>query len=257
MKYDLHNREIVDQFSRQASRYTEKLVRSQEASLPIMAEMSGVSSSDEVLDVACGPGLVTCFFAAHSRYAEGIDLTPTMIEKARQIQAEAGLRNVSWKVGTVLPLPYPDASFSIVVTRYSFHHFLAPLAVLKDMVRVCRPGGTVMIVDVSVPADKRDRFNYIEKLRDSSHVSIQTPDELLDMANAAGLKDIRTKWYDLELELEKQIDSSFPAPGDEYKIRSTLRADLGKDNTGMRPHEVDGNILIVYPTLIVAGRTGN
>jgi ubiquinone/menaquinone biosynthesis C-methylase UbiE len=47
-----------------------------------------------------------------------------------------------------VPLPFRDAAFSLVVTRYSFHHFLDPQAVLAEMVRVCAPGGRVAVIDV-------------------------------------------------------------------------------------------------------------
>jgi len=90
-----------------------------------------------------------------------------MIDKAKKIQIERGLKNITWHVGNVLPLPYPDESFSIVITRYSFHHFLDPLAVFKEMTRVCKKCGTIMVVDVAIPAEKRDAFNHVEKLRGS------------------------------------------------------------------------------------------
>ena len=51
------------------------------------------------------------------------------------------LTNLTWVVGDAVPLPFPVAAFSAVVTRYSFHHFLDPRAVLAGMVRVCAPGG--------------------------------------------------------------------------------------------------------------------
>ena len=57
-----------------------------------------------------------------------------------------GLSNLTWKVGDILPLPFVDEPFSLVLSRYSFHHFLDPKAVLSEMIRVCRPGGRVMVV---------------------------------------------------------------------------------------------------------------
>src|SRR5204862_825198 len=90
--------------------------------------------------VACGPGLVAVAFAAVARHVTGIDVTPAMIERARAHAAEKGVANVGWHVGDVLPLPYPKGSFSIVVSRFAFHHFPDPRAVLAEMRRVCAPG---------------------------------------------------------------------------------------------------------------------
>ncbi len=104
-----HQANIVDQFSRQAVPFSQQPAHSQEAFINLLLEMSGVGAQDTVLDVACGPGLVATAFAAKAKHVTGIDLTPAMIERARQIQEEKGLTNMSWQIGTVLPLPYPEA----------------------------------------------------------------------------------------------------------------------------------------------------
>jgi ubiquinone/menaquinone biosynthesis C-methylase UbiE len=129
MKKTEHDAAIVEQFSRQAVPFSQQPAHSRESFLNLMLEMSGVSREDHVLDVACGPGLVACAFAARARHVTGIDLTPAMIERAQQLQQERRLPNVTWQIGNVLPLPFPDASFSLVITRYTFHHFLDPQAV--------------------------------------------------------------------------------------------------------------------------------
>ena len=152
--------------------------------------MSGVGPADTVLDVACGPGLVACAFAARAQHVTGIDLTPAMIARAKQIQQERKLTNLTWQVGDVLPLPYPDASFSLLITRYTFHHFLDPRAVFAEMVRVCTRGeGRVLVADVAMLPGKREAFDRVEKRRDPSHIRNLTPDELLGMAASLNLQD--------------------------------------------------------------------
>src|SRR4029077_9768027 len=95
-----------------------------------------------------GPRRVACSVAEVARHVTGLDLTPAMIEQAQARQRSKGLTNLTWLVGDAVPLPFPDASFSVVSTRYSFHHFLDPEAVLAEMVRVCSPGGRVAVIDV-------------------------------------------------------------------------------------------------------------
>ncbi len=116
-------------------------------------------------------GLVVCAFAPHVQQATGIDATPAMLERARKLAAEKGLTNVAWRQGDVNSLPYADAGFTIVITRFSFHHFLDPAAVLREMVRVCAPGGRIIVVDIMRRriAAKAAEFNRLEKLRDPSH----------------------------------------------------------------------------------------
>jgi ubiquinone/menaquinone biosynthesis C-methylase UbiE len=106
---------------------------------------------DTVLDVACGPGLVVCAFAPYAGRITGIDMTPAMLDRARKLATEQGVRNVDWHQGDVLP--YAVESFTIVVTRYSFHHLLDPAAALREMVRVCAAKGRIVVVDASAPED--------------------------------------------------------------------------------------------------------
>ena len=246
-----HNQTIVEQFSQQAVPFAEKPEHSD--SMQMLIEMSGVSGGDQVLDVACGPGLVACAFAPHARQVTGIDITPAMIEQARGLQGEKQLKNLTWQVGDVLPLPFPGASFSVVLTRYSFHHFLNPEAVLAEMVRVCRTGGRVLVADVVLPPEKAEAYNRMEKLRDPSHTRALTYPEMAEIIGASGLTNLQTGHYKVEMELEKQLGASFPNPGDADRIRRLFEADLGVDDLGVGAHRHGGEIYFAYPILVVVG----
>src|SRR5215210_4453912 len=104
---------VVDQFTRQATPFASSAAMRDEDALRLLVEFSGAGRDDTVLDVACGPGLVVAAFAKLCRHAAGIDLTPAMIEKAREHAAALNLTNVDWHVGNVLPLPFPDSTFSV------------------------------------------------------------------------------------------------------------------------------------------------
>src|SRR2546427_11769385 len=108
-----HRDLIVDQFTKQAIPYSTAAGIQDREALALIVEATRAGADDTVLDVACGPGLVVCAFAAVVRHAIGIDLTPAMIERARALAAEKGLGNVTWQVGDGLPLPFASASFSI------------------------------------------------------------------------------------------------------------------------------------------------
>ena len=139
-------------------------------------------------------------------------MTPAMLSRARSLAEDRGLPNVTLDEADVTALPYPDASFSIVLSRFTFHHFPEPLGVLKEMVRVCAPGGIVMVIDVQASADpaKADEFNRMEVLRDPSHVRAMPLAELQQLFAAAGLPSPRVTAYELRDELENLLGRSFP-----------------------------------------------
>src|SRR6478609_460664 len=166
-----HQERILDQFTRQATPFSTASPITDANALRMIVEAADPQPGDTVLDVACGGGIVVCAFAPHVRHATGIDVTPAMLERARALAMEKGVSNVSWRQGDVTALPYDDASFTIVVTRFAFHHFLEPLAVLREMVRVCAPEGRIVVVDTCASEDpeKAAEFTRRKKLRAPPH----------------------------------------------------------------------------------------
>jgi SAM-dependent methyltransferase len=227
-----------------------------EAALRLIVDFSGAGPDDTVLDVACGPGLVVCAFARVVRHATGIDITPAMLERARAHAAEQGLANVTWRQGDVLPLPWPDASFTLVCSRFAFHHFLDPLAVLREMVRVCAPGGTVLVVDAAPAPGKAEAFNRMERLRDPSHAGALPLAEHLQLFDRAGLPQPRVTHYRLEGELDGLLSRSFPAPGDAEKIRALFTDSLADDALDMQARREGNTIRFGYPVAVLAARRG-
>jgi SAM-dependent methyltransferase len=217
-------------------------------------EVTGVSASDTVLDVACGPGLLAFALASAARRVTGLDLTPAMLLKARQLQAERGLDNLGWVGGSADLLPFGDGMFSLVVSRYTFHHLIDPRRALAEMVRVCRPGGKVALIDIAIAPDKADAFNRMETLRDPSHVRAMTADELTALMVGAGLTEFRSGRYGSEVELEKQLRASFPTEPNGYeRLRQLFMDDLTTGALGMGTQRRDGAVYIAYPILILVG----
>lgn len=246
-----HQEQILDQFTRQAVPFsTAPAIRNQEA-LDRIVEMAGAGPDDTVLDVACGPGLLVCAFARVVRHATGIDLTPAMLEQARELQRQRGLRNITWQQGDVLPLPHDDGTFSIVSARFAFHHFLDPLAVLREMRRVCRAGGRIVVADSAPSREKADAFNALERLRDPSHVRAMPMQELRDMFRSAGLNDPRIATYRLEGELEDLLRRSFPNEGDADRIREMFERSLLDDGLDMATRRQDGRVYYGFPVAIL------
>jgi len=246
-----HNASILDQFTRQAIPFNTSPGIKDEIALNLLIEASGAGPTDTVLDVACGGGLVVCAFAKVVAHATGIDITPAMIDRCRQLAQDRGLTNVTWRLGDVLPLPFPDASFSIVISRFAFHHFLDPFAVLGEMKRVCRPGGKVVVADSSPAAEKADAFNAMEKLRDPSHTRALPLAELEGLFTRHGLPRPRQSWYRLESDLESLLSRSFPNPGDDDKIRELFRASIGNDFLDIKARRESDLIVYGFPVAVL------
>jgi SAM-dependent methyltransferase len=246
---------ILEQFTKQAVPFAEMPAHSNEESVRLLIGMAEVGPDDTVLDVACGPGLVACPLAEVARHVTGLDLTPAMIEQARAKQRATGLTNLTWLVGDAVPLPFPDAAFSVVVTRYSFHHFLEPRAVLAEMVRVCRPGGRVAVIDVFTSSpEQAEAYNRVEKLRDPSHVRALPLGELIGLLQDAGLQGMKTACYKLDVPLEELLARSFPNPGDAARIRRIFADDIGVDGLGVGAHRRNGAIHFAFPIVVIVGR---
>jgi ubiquinone/menaquinone biosynthesis C-methylase UbiE len=245
---------VVDQFTRQATPFADSAAMRDEDALRLLVEFSGAGADDTVLDVACGPGLVVAAFAKVCRHATGIDLTPAMIDKAREHAAALGLTNIGWHVGNVLPLPFPDRAFSVVVSRFAFHHFPDPLAVLREMARVCTRPGRIVVADMAASGDpkKAAALNAMERLRDPSHTRALSLAELRALFAQAGLPAPRETYYDVRADLEGLLKTSFPAPGDLPVIRRMFAASLADDDLGMKTKRKGDRILLSYPIAILA-----
>jgi ubiquinone/menaquinone biosynthesis C-methylase UbiE len=246
---------ILEQFTRQAVPFAQMPAHSNEEANRLLIDLAGIGPEDTVLDVACGPGLVACLLAEVARHVTGLDLTPAMIEQARARQRSKALTNLTWLVGDAVPLPFPDAAFSAVITRYSFHHFLDPKAVLAEMVRVCSPGGRAAVIDVFTSGpEQAEAYDRVEKLRDPSHVRALPLGELTGLCHDAGLVDLKTAFFKLQMELEALLAASFPNPGDADRIRQTFADDLGVDRLGLGARREDGVIRFAFPIALIVGQ---
>jgi ubiquinone/menaquinone biosynthesis C-methylase UbiE len=251
-----HQDLILDQFTRQATPFSTADTITDARALRMIVEAASPGPDDTVLDVACGGGIVVCAFAPEAKHATGIDMTPAMLEQARRLAAAKGLANVSWDQGDVGSLPYADDTFNIVVTRFSMHHFLDPIGVLREMVRVCAPGGRIVVVDMYASEDvaKAAEWNRLEKLRDPSHARCLTLTELKRLFGVAGLPAPRSGFYELRDEVRNLLRRSFPNPGDDAKIIEMFAASAEDDRLGIPVCREGELINYAYPVATLAAR---
>lgn len=211
------------------------------------------NSSDTVLDVACGAGFVVCEFAGIVNYAVGVDLTPAMIKQAKNLQADKRLKNVYWQIGDARSLPFSDESFSVVISRYAFHHLPQPQKALIEMKRICRKGGKLVLVDAVAPSlpEKADALNRMERLRDSSHVRFLKSEEIFNLFMQLELTKTKKMFYTMEQELEHALARSF-LPGSLLadEIRRIFTDSLQDDAMGVNARFENGQIRFSLPNVI-------
>jgi ubiquinone/menaquinone biosynthesis C-methylase UbiE len=251
-----HNDVILDQFTRQAAPFAKAAPIRNDDLLRRIVELAEARADDRALDIACGPGLLACAFAHVVKHATGIDLTPAMLEQARELQQRQAVTNVTWTLGDVTGLPYRDRQFSIVTSRFAFHHLPEPQAALKEMVRVCQPGGRIVVADSSPAAPKAGAFNGMERLRDPSHTRALPPEELRELFAQEGLSP-RVEMYCLAGDLEDLLARSFPESGDADRIRQIFEASLQDDALDMCTRRENGKIVYAFPIAIVSAVVGS
>jgi SAM-dependent methyltransferase len=161
-----------------------------------LLDAAGVHNGIELLDVACGPGLVSSQATTRGAAARGLDFSPAMIRIARA-------RGLIADQGDAEALPYPDNAFDAVVSNFGIHHVPRPALALREAHRVLRSGGRVAF---SFWADHDDNiawkllFDAIARHGDPSASDAPAPgggfrgaEQCADALRAAGFADCSTQ----------------------------------------------------------------
>lgn len=247
METTAHQEDVIRQFTRQAQAFFALPAHSEQTSLEIMATLAGLRGQERVLDVGCGPGLVSCFLACRARSVVGVDLTEAMVARATAAAAAQGLTHARFQTGNMAQLPFPDDAFDATVTRYTFHHLEnAPIA-FAEMVRVTAPGGRIVVADATPAEHQRERYDTFERARDPSHTRALSTCELLALGEARGLGIASLFRFRLPMNLDELLASSFPETVDRATLRAQIEADLGRDAIGFAPTQHDGTLTIHFP----------
>lgn len=179
---------VQEQFGRVAAKYLTSAVHAQGEDLPVMVETASLQGDERVLDAGCGAGHTAASFAPFAAEVVALDFTASMLHQVDVLAQDRGLANIGTRLGDVENLPFPDASFDVVVSRYSAHHWASPGKALREFRRVLRDGGRFILSDVLGFGDPvcDTYLNAIEVLRDPSHVRDYTLEEWCNHFAAAG-----------------------------------------------------------------------
>jgi SAM-dependent methyltransferase len=107
-----------------------------------LVDFAGVQAGQLVLDVGCGTGVVAITAARRGADVSAIDLTPQLLERARENAHTAAVR-VDWYEGDAEQLPFEDGLFDVVVSQFAHIFAPRPDVATGEMLRVLKPGGTI------------------------------------------------------------------------------------------------------------------
>ena len=110
-------------------------------------EHAPISKTQTVVDVGTGTGFMAAGLAPFAGQVIGVDFSDAMLAVARENMAHFGLTNVKFRQGDLEHLPLDDGSGDVVVANMALHHAPDPSVALREMARVCKPGGYVVITD--------------------------------------------------------------------------------------------------------------
>jgi ubiquinone/menaquinone biosynthesis C-methylase UbiE len=146
-----------------------------------MVGLAGLRPSDRILDVGTGTGIVAlnAARAAHKGQVTGVDLSEGMLATARQnaVQSSAG-RNVEFRSMDAEALEFEDRSFDVVLSLFALLHFPNPSAAVKQMFRVLRPGGRLVLAVGSRP-DLLSMATIVQGVRHVRQLALERTGRLL------------------------------------------------------------------------------
>ncbi len=111
----------------------------------------------------------------------------------------------------------------------------------------------MLVADVAIDSAKSEAYDRLEIMRDPSHTHALTQEEFDTIIQQSGLADCRQSAYGVDIELETQLQASFPNPGDEPILREMITKDIGVDNFGIKARNDNGKVIYTVPIAVYVG----
>ncbi len=182
----------IEEFSKWADNYdnpfTSITFRQTNAKI---VQLLNPKQNSSFLDVGCGSGILIKYLLDINKGIKlcGLDITPKMVEVAKKKFINE--KNVEITLGSAVKMPYKDNSFDYVTCASSFHHHPDPLQSAKEMVRVLKPGGKLLILDMCIEGLLRKILFKVENIyHNEGKVFRLTNKEMYDLYEKVGLAQI-------------------------------------------------------------------
>ena len=197
-----HNSVVLDQYTTRASAYVNSAAHAAGQDLDLIAQLLANQRGAVALDVGCGGGHLTYRLAPLVSQVVACDLAASMLAAVAEQASLRGLPNIDTREAAAESLPFQSATFDVVATRFSAHHWHAFAEGIAEMARVLKPGGLALMSDVVSPGvSLLDTWlQTLELLRDPSHVRDASTAEWDAALAAAGLAIERIEHFRLRLD---------------------------------------------------------
>lgn len=139
----------------------------------------------EVADLGCGEGYLTLEAARFARHVVAVDRSAGVLARAKALAARKHLSNITWKRGELERLPLESGSIDVALLSQALHHAADPSGALGEAVRILKPGGRLLVLDLRA----HDEAWVRDKLGDQWLGFSE--DRLTGLLSRAGLTDIR------------------------------------------------------------------
>jgi len=238
--------DVRDSFRDVAVNYTRSTFHASSERLQEVLDLARPKLGDLVLDVATGTGNTAFALAPYVRRVIGLDVTREMLEQARRLTTERGIKNVDWVLGDVVALPFQDDTFDLYTVRAAPHHFGDINGFLSEAFRVLKPDRDAVFIDCSPPAAARDVLHEVELRRDPSHVKALTVEEWSGHFERAGFEiEVATR-RELDWDYDEWMRNMAVDPALAAELAGVIEAAQGEALAQLHPERREGKLRHAY-----------
>lgn len=211
--------------------------------------------TDTVLEVAAGTCVCGCSLAPLVQNVTCLDMTSAMLMAGKETAGKQALENMAFVIGDAEELPFLNDSFDIVISRLAFHHFPDIDRSFDEMVRVLRPHGKLVFIDMEAAEDKlRLVRDEIETMRDPSHIQNLSKEEMLKLYSKHSIQVDKCTATDMPILLNDWIDFTETPITVKQKLIERFENEVnGMEKTGFYPYQTDKGISFNQKWIFILG----
>lgn len=251
-----HQEVIRQAFTQQAENFENaEMSFSKKEYLEDMLQKIGPRKTDMVLEAAAGTCACGRAIAPLVQSVVCLDMTPAMLLAGKTKAETAGLDNMTFVLGDAEKLPFLDSSFTMVLSRLAFHHFLHVEQVFSEMVRVLKPKGRLVLIDMETEEGTlRETKDRIEKMRDASHVRNLTRSEMRALYEKNGLRVQRGEACGVPVRLQSWLELTKTPKNIQKEICKLMQEELqGGKKTGFEPYRKGKEVYFEQKWILLTG----
>lgn len=252
---------IKKEFTKQAEHFEtyQKHCFSKSAFNKWAIQQIGFSGNETVLEVAAGTCALGRMVSPYVKSIIELDATQAMLDVGKTEATKEGLQNLSFREGIAEKLPFANNTFDVVMSRLAFHHFSDIQSCYSEMVRVLKPGGKLVVMDMEAREEHlRDVADKLETLRDNSHTKCVSREEFLSLAKSNHLAVLTCEMIPVPVSLTSWMELTKVNDQTQKVILSAMEADIaGGAKTGFEPYLKDNETYFNHKWLLIVAEKLN